>query len=294
MNRRRSFESRSVERMAVVFPRYLRPAAVAAVLSIPVASFAQAGGQPQRGQRPAARQPAGGAAPAASDVKEQLKTFEDKLSYVLGVNAARRMRNDNVEPNPQVFARGFIDEFGDKNVFNEDEMAQILAEFDKQLKAKVAEAKKQLAEDWQASFAEDKKPAGEPKATKSGLKYEVFEQGDGPKPKPTDVAVFHYEGRLAKDGKVFDSSIERGEPLVYPVNQLIPGWVEGLPMMSVGSKYRFYIPAALGYGEQGFPPRIGPNENLIFDIHLVDIAPQDEGQAGAPEAPPADTPAPPE
>lgn len=286
-----------------MFPRYLRPVAVAAALSIPVAALAQAGGQPQRGQRPAggqqpaarqpaARQPAGGAAPAASNVKEQLKTFEDRLSYVLGVNAARRMRNDNVEPNPQVFARGFIDEFGDKNVFNEDEMAEILAEFDKQLKAKVAEAKKQLAEDWKTSFAEDKKPEGGPKETKSGLKYEVFEQGDGPKPKPTDVAVFHYEGRLAKDGKVFDSSIERGEPLVYPVNQLIPGWVEGLPMMSVGSKYRFYIPAALGYGEQGFPPRIGPNEDLIFDIHLVDIAPQEEQlQQGAP---PADTPAPPE
>jgi len=277
-----------------VFPRYLRPAAVAAAMSIPVAAFAQAGGQPPAGQQPRTRQPAAGAAPAASGVKEQLKTFEDKLSYVLGVNAARRMRNDNVEPNPQVFARGFIDEFGDKNVFNEDEMAQVLAEFDKQLKAKVAAARKQLAEDWKTSFADDKKPEGGPKTTKSGLKYEVFEQGDGPKPKPTDVAVFHYEGRLAKDGKMFDSSIERGEPLVYPVNQLIPGWVEGLPLMSVGSKYRFYIPAALGYGEDGFPPRIGPNEDLVFDIHLVGIAPPEQGPPDVSEPRPADTPAPPE
>jgi FKBP-type peptidyl-prolyl cis-trans isomerase len=123
------------------------------------------------------------------------------------------------------------------------------------------------------------------------LKYEVFEEGEGPKPKPTDVAVFHYVGRLAKDGKVFDSSVERGQPLAYPVNKLIPGWIEGLPLMSVGSKYRFHIPAALAYGEEGFPPRIGPNEDLVFDVHLLQAAPPEQAVPGdAPSAPEGDTP----
>ena len=274
--------------VALTFAR--RAAALA--LLVPAVAVAQPGGQPAGSQPARNRQPAAGTPAAPAGEKAVFKTYEEKLSYVLGVNTARRMRNDNVEPEPQAFSRGFTDEFGGKSLLSDEEMTTVLAEFDRRLKAKAEEARKQFTAEWDASFAADKKPKGEPKATQSGLKYEVFEQADGPKPKATDVVAVHYIGRLP-DGTVFDSSVARGEPLIYPANQLIAGWTEGLQLMSVGSKYRLYIPAKLAYGEDGFPPKIGPNQDLVFDMHLLQVAPQD--QAPPPGgAPPAETPAPPE
>ncbi|MEM7378670.1 MAG: FKBP-type peptidyl-prolyl cis-trans isomerase [Pseudomonadota bacterium] len=107
-------------------------------------------------------------------------------------------------------------------------------------------------------------------ATDSGLLYEVKVAGDGATPAATDQVTVHYEGRLI-DGTVFDSSIARGEPTSFALNQVIPGWTEGLQLMPVGSKYTFYIPSDLAYGERGAGGSIGPHQALIFDVELIAI-----------------------
>ena len=107
-------------------------------------------------------------------------------------------------------------------------------------------------------------------ATDSGLLYEVKKEGDGAKPVATDQVTVHYEGKLI-DGTIFDSSIQRGEPTSFALNQVIPGWTEGLQLMSVGSEYTFYIPSDLAYGERGAGGQIGPHQALIFDVTLIAI-----------------------
>ncbi|MGV3591192.1 MAG: FKBP-type peptidyl-prolyl cis-trans isomerase [Gammaproteobacteria bacterium] len=109
--------------------------------------------------------------------------------------------------------------------------------------------------------------------TASGLQYSVVEEAadaNAPMPKETDTVSVHYTGTLV-DGTVFDSSVERNEPATFPLNGVIPGWTEGLQLMKVGSKYRFFIPSELAYGEQGAPPVIPPNSTLIFDVELLSI-----------------------
>jgi FKBP-type peptidyl-prolyl cis-trans isomerase FklB len=105
----------------------------------------------------------------------------------------------------------------------------------------------------------------------SGLQYKVITEGTGPMPKVDGVVSVHYRGTLI-DGTEFDSSYERGEPLLLPVNGVIPGWTEALPLMKEGSKWQLYIPAQLAYGEEGAPPAIGPNATLLFEIELVSAA----------------------
>lgn len=106
--------------------------------------------------------------------------------------------------------------------------------------------------------------------TASGLQYKVIEEGDGEKPSPSDQVKCHYHGTLI-DGTVFDSSVQRGEPAVFPVNGVIRGWVEALQMMSIGSKWRLFVPSDLAYGERGAGGAIGPNTTLIFDVELLEI-----------------------
>jgi len=104
----------------------------------------------------------------------------------------------------------------------------------------------------------------------SGLQYLVLKEGEGPKPGASNRVTCHYHGTLI-DGKIFDSSIQRGQPATFPLNQVIAGWTEGVQLMSLGSKYRFFIPAALGYGARQMGSDIGPNSVLIFDVELLGI-----------------------
>ena len=106
--------------------------------------------------------------------------------------------------------------------------------------------------------------------TKSGLQYMVLKEGTGAKPGPTDKVTVHYTGKLI-DGTVFDSSVERGEPATFGLNQVIPGWTEGLQLMSEGSKYRLFIPSELAYGSKGAGEQILPNSTLIFDVELIKV-----------------------
>ena len=117
-------------------------------------------------------------------------------------------------------------------------------------------------------------------STASGLQYEVLEQGAGPKPQPTDMVVVEYEGKLA-NGETFDASANHGGPTTLPVGGLIPGWVEGLQLMSPGAKYRFWVPPQLGYGESGAGNGVIPPDSLlIFDVKLLAVAPQQPGMGG--------------
>ncbi len=121
------------------------------------------------------------------------------------------------------------------------------------------------------NFLEENKKKEGVKTTESGLQYKVITEGSGAKPSATDEVTVHYTGMLT-DGRVFDSSVERGQPISFPLNRVIAGWTEGLQLMSEGSKYTLFIPSALGYGEQGAPGSIiEPNATLIFDVELIKI-----------------------
>ncbi|HEX5380744.1 MAG TPA: FKBP-type peptidyl-prolyl cis-trans isomerase, partial [Acinetobacter sp.] len=108
------------------------------------------------------------------------------------------------------------------------------------------------------------------KTTASGLQYIITQEGTGKQPAADSVVTVHYTGKLV-DGKVFDSSIQRGEPIEFPLNQVIPGWTEGLQLMKEGGKATLFIPAKLGYGEQGVPGTIPANSTLIFDVELIKV-----------------------
>ena len=126
-----------------------------------------------------------------------------------------------------------------------------------------------MREKGEAYLAENAKKEGV-KTLASGLQYQVLREGNGNRPKATDKVKCHYEGMLV-DGTVFDSSLQRGEPATFPLNQVIAGWTEGLQLMQEGAKYRFFIPYHLGYGERGAGNAIPPYAALIFDVELIEV-----------------------
>ena len=121
-----------------------------------------------------------------------------------------------------------------------------------------------------ASFLSDNKKKEGVKTTPSGLQYVVLKEGSGKSPKATDVVLVHYAGTLL-NGKEFDSSYKRGEPISFPLNQVIPGWTEGVQLMKEGAKYKFFIPSNLAYGARGAGGLIGPDETLIFEVELLKV-----------------------
>lgn len=129
-----------------------------------------------------------------------------------------------------------------------------------------AEANLKAGEDF---LAENKTKEGVV-ALESGLQYQVLKEGEGAKPNANNKVTCHYHGTLI-DGRIFDSSVQRGQPATFPLNQVIAGWTEGVQLMSVGSKYRFFIPSSLGYGNRQVGSDIGPNSALIFDVELLSI-----------------------
>jgi FKBP-type peptidyl-prolyl cis-trans isomerase len=134
------------------------------------------------------------------------------------------------------------------------------------------------------AYLEENKARDGVAVTESGLQYEVMTAAEGDKPKATDIVKVHYKGTLL-DGTTFDSSYERGEPAQFGLNQVIPGWTEGVQLMNVGSKYRFVIPSELAYGSRGAGASIGPSETLVFEVELIEIvkpaAPEAETEAAA-------------
>ena len=177
--------------------------------------------------------------------------------------------------NVQDFADGVAAVFyGSQPKMSYDEAKAEIQKFFTELEAKQQKAAAAMAEVNEKAgnefLAENGKRA-EVQTTPSGLQYEVLKEGDGAKPTADDKVVVHYTGKLI-DGTVFDSSEERGVPATFGVTQVLPGWVEALQLMTVGSTWRLFIPSALAYGPQGAGGVIGPNQTLIFDVTLLEIA----------------------
>jgi FKBP-type peptidyl-prolyl cis-trans isomerase len=198
-----------------------------------------------------------------------LKTAEDSMSYSIGVLDGNFFKSQGIEKiNSTVLAAGFADALKGKPLFTPEQCDMIVrAAMQKNVRKKI-----QPAIDAGLKFlAENAKKPGV-KQTPSGLQYEVITEGTGPKPADTSVVKVHYEGFLLNsNGRPFDSSRERGEPTQFPLNQVIRGWTEGVQLMGVGSKYKFYIPYQLAYGEQGSGETIPGGSLLIFEVELIDI-----------------------
>lgn len=192
----------------------------------------------------------------------------DKISYALGLSMGQNLMGSGVEKlNYQDLAQGIEDVLTHAQPkISYQEAQQVLNQFFQELEAKVAGAAKAEGERF---LAENAKREGV-KTTASGLQYEILEPSLGQKPKATDTVRVHYEGTLI-DGTVFDSSYKRGESITFPLNGVIAGWTEGLQLMSIGSKYKFFIPYQLAYGERGAGQSIPPYAALIFTVELLGI-----------------------
>ena len=192
----------------------------------------------------------------------------DKISYALGLSMGQNLMGSGVEKlNYQDLAQGIEDVLTHAQPkISYQEAQQVLNTFFQELEAKVAGAAKAEGEKF---LAENAKREGV-KVTASGLQYEVLEPSLGQKPKATDTVRVHYEGTLI-DGTVFDSSYKRGESISFPLNGVIKGWTEGLQLMSIGSKYKFFIPYQLAYGERGAGASIPPYSALSFTVELLGI-----------------------
>ena len=192
----------------------------------------------------------------------------DKISYALGLSIGNNFQNSGIN-NLQVedFVKGLNDVLsGTQPAISYDEAKQVINEFFMNLQKQKLELNKKAGEEF---LTINKGKAGVV-TLPSGLQYQVLQNGEGAKPTASDKVKCHYHGTLI-NGTVFDSSVQRGQPAVFGVSQVIPGWVEALQLMSVGSKWRLFIPSELAYGEQGAGDVIEPNSTLIFDVELLEI-----------------------
>ena len=192
----------------------------------------------------------------------------DKLSYALGLSMGHNFLGSGIKLlNVEDFAKGVEAVYKqEKPEISFDEAKRIINEFFSNLQDQIAGENKRAGEEF---LAENAKRPGVV-TLPSGLQYEVLTEGKGRKPKATDKVQCHYHGTLI-DGQVFDSSIQRGTPAVFGVNQVIPGWVEALQLMPEGSRWKLYIPSALAYGEQGAGGSIPANAALVFEVELIKI-----------------------
>ncbi len=202
-----------------------------------------------------------------------LETSTDSVGYAIGVlvGANNKQQIENApggeDINIDAMAAGFrLAVKGEEAAMTREQADSVVRAYFE--KAGENEAQKNLEEG--NDFLEKNRQREGIKTTESGLQYEVLQEGTGEKPDSTDRVRVHYTGKLI-DGTVFDSSVERGEPAVFRVDQVIPGWTEALQMMKVGAKWRIYLPSLIAYGERGAGADIGPNSALIFDVELLEI-----------------------
>ena len=198
----------------------------------------------------------------------------EKISYLVGRQVAGNLIQQGIEVDLKKFFEGIEEGYENKPLpMSNEEAGQLLQDFDRELKEKLVAQKKAFAEQNLKEGLEclDKNKGEDGiKVTDSGIQYRVVEEGDGAVPKASDTVETHYEGKLIS-GEIFDSSIQRGQTVSFPVGGVIKGWQEVLQLMNVGSKWQVFIPAHLAYGENGSPPKIGPNSVLEFQIELVNI-----------------------
>lgn len=205
---------------------------------------------------------------------ETLKSDREKVSYMIGMDVGQSLMQIKDEVDVEIMARAIADVLaGRDTALSRDEANQVREAFMQRLQQEFAEKRAKQAEEnkkaGEAFLAENRKRKGV-QVTGSGLQYEVVKEGNGKKPSATDQVKVHYVGTLI-DGTKFDSSRDRGQPATFPLNGVIPGWTEGLQLMSEGSIYKLYIPSELAYGEQGTQGLIGPNATLIFEVELLEV-----------------------
>ena len=200
----------------------------------------------------------------------------DKFSYALGLGIGQQLKQMGLKDTLVIedFAASIVDVLQDNDLKVSNQEAQVIVSSffqkkEEEMKAAQAEAGKAAKKEGEAFLAENAKKEGIT-VTKSGLQYEVLQEGAGKQPKATDTVRCHYEGRLL-DGSIFDSSYKRNEPADFGLQQVIAGWTEGVQLMSEGAKYRFYIPYMLAYGEGGAGAMIPPFATLIFDVELIKV-----------------------
>ena len=198
----------------------------------------------------------------------KMETQAEKFSYSIGMDFAKNIQDQKFDSlDVDLIANGLRDVLsGNDTKLSFDASQEVVREYLTEMRTKQMASKK---DEGLAFLAENGKKEGVV-TTASGLQYEVLKEGEGAKPTATTEVSVHYHGTLT-DGTVFDSSVDRGQPASFPLNRVIPGWTEGVQLMSVGSKYRFTVPSDLAYGENGAGQMIGPNEVLIFEVELLEI-----------------------
>ena len=203
----------------------------------------------------------------------QLTYDKDKVSYNIGLQVGSNLSKQKVDINPDILAAGIKDAIAGKPQLTQDQVKEVMAQFEKDMEQKQKEAGEKNKSEGAKFLEENKKKPGV-KTTASGLEYKVEKEGTGAQPKPTDMVTVNYRGTLI-NGTEFDSSYKRGQPATFPVNGVIKGWTEALQLMKVGSKYQLFIPSSLAYGEKvgAGIPEIGGNSTLIFEVELLDTKP---------------------
>lgn len=202
----------------------------------------------------------------------RLKSATDSVSYAIGVDAGNGFRKNlkNIpgdDPDVDLLIAGFVKSVkNEKTLMSAEEARKYIESY---MESAYQKELKKNREEGEEFLRKNKLQEGV-LVTESGLQYQILKQGDGPRPSAKDRVKVHYTGTLL-DGTVFDSSVKRGEPMELTLSQVIKGWTEGVQLMPVGSKYRFWVPSDLAYGERGAGGVIKPNSVLCFDIELIDI-----------------------
>lgn len=192
----------------------------------------------------------------------------DKISYALGLSIGNNLLSSGIKDlKTDSFCKAIEDILkGNQPSMTPDEAKNIIGEFFNRLQDEQGDINLKKGQE----FLDENKKRKEVVTLPSGLQYEIIKEGNGAKPEATDQVKCHYHGTLI-DGTVFDSSVQRGTPATFGVNQVIPGWVEALQLMPVGSKWKLFIPSNLAYGRQGAGQSIEPNSTLIFEVEVLDI-----------------------
>lgn len=205
--------------------------------------------------------------------KPDLTNPKQRISYSIGADIGGNLKRQDIEVDPKAFAAGLADAIAGKLSLTEAEMRETLNKFRSEMMEK-AQAKQKESGDKNVKEGEDFLAANAKKegvkTLPSGLQYKVIKSGTGKTPKATDTVKTHYHGTLI-DGTVFDSSVERKEPVSFPVNGVIAGWTEALQLMKEGDKWQLFIPSKLAYGERGAGAKIGPNAALVFEVELLSV-----------------------
>jgi FKBP-type peptidyl-prolyl cis-trans isomerase len=229
--------------------------------------------------------------------KLDLTDLRQKTSYALGMDIISTLKRNEVDIDTKALTAGMRDTLAGKPTLTPEQQKAAMQDLSKVMAAKAEEQRKLIAaknlKDGEAFLAANARMEGVKvkdvtmsDGSKAQLQYKVLKSGTGPSPQKKDIVEVHYEGSLI-DGTVFDSSVKRGTPATFGLDQVIPGWTAALEMMKVGDKWRLFIPAKLAYGEFG-PPQISPNSTLIFDLELLSFyTPARAKSASATNTPPA-------